>query len=529
MAANFGLINNDSLLQTGGLISSNIEGQADRAQRERQIQGNLAIQDREMRMKEQTHANEQMERGVIADVASKGGDMPEIARALFKAGNPERGQAVLHADNQIRKGLQEAQFSELEMASVKAFGQLMAAPDSQKPIIYDNIRKYMKNVAGVELPEEYNADTALALGNWGAEKNKLYQTMLSSSEMMRTIGPGFLKSFTPEGQSTVNNITSEMVFNTKGEYERNQAREDRKVNILQQNADVNAAQVAGDFSYKQQLLAQASLKNAQSAEAKAAELGIKQADLFRKQQKDAKGPMNQATIQLMEYRKQLEASGASDEELAKVDAAIEAEKTKGGTKVNVKLTNDDGSVKLSAVEEGIAKNIQAKIDKAAEIPRVDTSAVRNLIGEMEAKGVKPGLFTDATRSLKQVIGELSGDQEMQNEVAMLKSLENLGSQNVLNLVRQLAPVTETDLDWMNKTNFGSKGTVPDNLRLLGLLEQAYEKQDSFANEWYDAAAAGMTPSEFMKSQQQSQRSKIDASKDSKRAENLRKAKEWAKK
>lgn len=439
-----------------------------------------ANQARSIALEEQKYADQQNQLNSLKQgLTENAGNTQGIIDTLTAHGQAETAAQVAYTYSQVSKLNQEVSLKAEGIAMTKAFGALVAAPDELKDQVYGNIRNYLNKNYNVELPPELNTGVLMALGNLGAENNSTYQAMLSSPDMMRSVGSGLLESFTSEGQRRTNDVLGAMVGNAKQEKAHEQQLQERALRVQE-----------GGLELKQQEF----LAGRQD---RAFDEGLEVAKL---QQKATPKPKQytQSTIQLMEYRNELLEQGASQDQISAIEAAISADiqGTAQGKGTTVNLTQDNGEMKLSSLVDESIKERFAAIEKARG-QRIDIEGVRGALDELYGTLGEPGPGM-SIRSAALKLGAMVGGKES-NSYRLLNNLNTIKTNSmkaITELTEYFKPISDGEVKMIEKAVLSDNSTVAEIETYLNTIEKVYRRANEHQNALLDYADMGKSSTQF---------------------------------
>lgn len=209
----------NNITRAGEQLTAIREGDKDRAVEQNKLQLQARqVQMQEMQLGEQLRqAQEARSLKEGMGEASKGG-IQGIVEYLNSQGYAEKAAELTRAYTDIKNVTAQTEKTMFETNSAiedrainNAFSTLVATPPEARQEIYSNIRNYLGEKYGLQLPEQLTPEVMMSMGNISAEKNKFYQTMMSNPDMMRTLGSGLMETFTAEGQEQVKGVTSSII------------------------------------------------------------------------------------------------------------------------------------------------------------------------------------------------------------------------------------------------------------------------------------------------------------------------------
>lgn len=233
----------NNITRAGEQLTAIKEGDKDRAVEQNKLQ----LQARQVQMQEM-QLGEQLRQAQEARSLKEGmgkasqGGIQGITEYLNSQGYADKAAELTKAYTDIKNVTAQTEKTMFETNSAiedravnNAFSTLVATPPEARQEIYSNIRNYLGEKHGLQLPEQLTPEVMMSMGNISAEKNRFYQTMMSNPDMMRTLGSGLMETFTAEGQEQVKSVTSNIIGSLNRDKQRAEGIAEAKMMIDAEN------------------------------------------------------------------------------------------------------------------------------------------------------------------------------------------------------------------------------------------------------------------------------------------------------
>ena len=233
----------NNITRAGEQLTAIKEGDKNRAVEQNKLQ----LQARQVQMQEM-QLGEQLRQAQEARSLKEGmgkasqGGIQGIVEYLNSQGYAEKAAELTRAYTDIKNVTAQTERTMFETNSAiedravnNAFSTLVATPPEARQEIYSNIRNYLGEKHGLQLPEQLTPEVMMSMGNISAEKNRFYQTMMSNPDMMRTLGSGLMETFTAEGQDQVKGVTSNIIGSLNRDKQRAEGIAEAKMMIDAEN------------------------------------------------------------------------------------------------------------------------------------------------------------------------------------------------------------------------------------------------------------------------------------------------------